>query len=72
MPVWVEVALTELRLAHPSWGPRRLSFELARRGSPVSESAAYRALARLNLIDPAARRPREVTSRGVVCEPTTA
>ncbi len=55
----VEVALTELRLAHPSWGPRRLSFELAKRGWPVSESAAYRALARLNLIDPAARRPRD-------------
>ena len=59
MPAVAEVALVELRLAHPSWGPRRLSFELARRGSPVSESAAYRALARLNLIDPAARRPRD-------------
>src|SRR5215471_17648033 len=60
MPAAVEVALVELRLAHPSWGPRRLSFELATRGvSPaVSESAAYRALTRLNLIDPAARRPR--------------
>jgi transposase len=56
----VEVALAELRLAHPSWGPRRLVFELDRRGAgPVSESAAYRALVRLNLIDPAARRPRD-------------
>jgi hypothetical protein len=35
-------------------------FELAKRGvGPVSESAAYRALVRLNLIDPAARRPRD-------------
>jgi hypothetical protein len=35
-------------------------FELAKRDvSPVSESAAYRALVRLNLIDPAARRPRD-------------
>jgi transposase len=59
MPSAVEVALAELRLAHPSWGPRRLSFELARRGSSVSESAAYRALVRLNLVDPAARRPRD-------------
>ena len=60
MPAAVEVALVELRLAHPSWGPRRLSFELAKRGRPaVSESAAYRALVRLNLIDPAARRPRD-------------
>ena len=59
MPAAVEVALVELRLAHPSWGPRRLSFELAKHGASVSESAAYRALARLNLIDPGARRPRD-------------
>src|ERR1700761_1517483 len=59
MPAAVEVALVELRLAHPSWGPRRLSFELSRRGQVVSQSAAYRALVRLNLIDAAARRPRD-------------
>lgn len=59
MPAVAEVALVELRLAHPFWGPRRLSFELAKRGHPVSESSAYRALARLNLVDPAARRPRD-------------
>jgi transposase InsO family protein len=59
MPAEVEVRLVELRVAHPSWGPRRLSYELGRRGWVVSESAAYRALARLNLVDPAARRPRD-------------
>ena len=59
MPAEVEVALVEVRLGHPSWGPRRLSFELTRRGMAVSESAAYRALTRLNLVDPAARRPRD-------------
>jgi transposase InsO family protein len=61
MPAAVEVALVELRLAHPSWGARRLRFELSKRGvAPVvSESAVYRALARLNLIDPGARRPRD-------------
>jgi transposase InsO family protein len=59
MPAPVEVALVDLRVAHPSWGPRRLSFELGKRGHAVSESAAYRALARLNLVDPAARRPRD-------------
>ena len=59
MPARVEVALVELRLAHPCWGPRRLSFELAKGGMSVSESAAYRALVRLNLIDPTARRPRD-------------
>lgn len=59
MPAAVEVALVEMRMAHPSWGPRRLSFELAKRGLAVTESAAYRALVRLNLIDPGARRPRD-------------
>ena len=60
MPAEVEVALVDLRLAHPSWGPRRLVFELAEAGvAVVSESAAYRALVRLSLIDPAARRPRD-------------
>jgi transposase InsO family protein len=57
----VEVVVAELRRAHPSWGPRRLVFELGRRGvEPVpSESGVYRALVRLSLIDPAARRPRD-------------
>jgi len=53
--------LAELRRAHPSWGPKRLVFELGAGGVvPVpSESAVYRALVRLNLIDPDARRPRD-------------
>ena len=61
MPSEVEVALAEMRRAHPGWGPRRLVFELSRRGvDPVpSEAAVYRALVRLNMIDPAARRPRD-------------
>jgi transposase InsO family protein len=61
MPAEVEVALVQMRRAQPSWGPRRLVFELARAGVvPVpSESGVYRALARLGLIDPAARRPRD-------------
>src|SRR3954452_5439398 len=42
----VEVAIARMRTAHPSWGPRRLSFELARSGLLVSESAVYRALVR--------------------------
>jgi transposase InsO family protein len=61
MPSPVEVALAELRRAHRGWGPRRLVFELAKSGvEPVpSESGVYRALVRLNLIDPEARRPRD-------------
>ena len=59
MPALVEVALVEVRVAHPSWGPRRLVFELGKRDLEVSESAVYRALVRLGLIDPDARRPRD-------------
>jgi transposase InsO family protein len=61
MAASVEVALAELRRAHPGWGPRRLLFELAKREvAPLpSESGVYRALVRLNLIDPEARRPRD-------------
>lgn len=57
----VEVMLAELRRAHPGWGPRRLVFELTKRGvEPVpSQAGVYRALVRLNLIDPEARRPRD-------------
>jgi transposase InsO family protein len=60
MPAVVEAALLELRRSRPYWGPRRLVFELARRGvRPVpSESAAYRALVRAAMIDPALRDKR--------------
>jgi transposase InsO family protein len=61
MTASVEVALAELRRAHPGWGPRRLLFELAKlEVAPLpSESGVYRALVRLNLIDPEARRRRD-------------
>jgi len=61
MPTDVEVVLAELRRAHPSWGPKRLVFELARREVDPLPSVAgvYRALVRLNLIDPDGRRPRD-------------
>ena len=57
----VEVAVAQMRQAHPGWGPRRLAFELAKAGvEPApSESAIYRALVRLNLIDPSGRRRRD-------------
>ena len=55
-----EVAIARMRASHPSWGPRRLVFELATAGAePVpSESAVYRCLVRLSLIDPSGRRRR--------------
>jgi hypothetical protein len=60
MDAQVEALLLELRRSRPYWGPRRLVFELTKRGAcPVpSESAAYRALVRAALIDPARRDRR--------------
>jgi transposase InsO family protein len=60
MPAAAEAVLLELRRSRPYWGPRRLVFELTRRGvRPVpSESAAYRALLRAGMIDPALRDRR--------------
>lgn len=57
MPAEVEAAAAEMRRAHRGWGPRRITFELARRGvAPVpSESAVYRALKRGGLIEPDGR-----------------
>ena len=57
----VEALVATMRTVHPGWGPRRVVFELARAGvEPMpSESAVYRALVRLNLIDPASRRRRD-------------
>ncbi len=56
----VEVELAVLRRRRPSWGPRCLAHELAHAviGPVPSESAVCRALVRLSLIDPEARRPR--------------
>jgi transposase InsO family protein len=56
-----EAAVATLRSSHPAWGPRRLVHELARSGFEdlPSESAVYRALVRLNLIDPTGRRRRD-------------
>jgi transposase InsO family protein len=60
MPAAVEVALLELRRSRPYWGAKRLVFELAKRNvSPLpSESAAYRALVRAQMIDPNLRDRR--------------
>jgi transposase InsO family protein len=60
MPATVEATLLELRRSRPYWGPRRLVFELAKRKvSPLpSESAAYRALVRAQMIDPNLRDRR--------------
>jgi transposase InsO family protein len=54
----VEIEVLEARRAHPGWGPKRIAHELGRRGLVVSQSAAYRALRRANLIEPGGRRRR--------------
>jgi transposase InsO family protein len=55
----VEAVICELRRAHRRWGPRRLVFELDRRGYPgVFRSTVYRVLVRCQLIEPVSRRRR--------------
>ena len=56
----VEVRVLELRRAHPFWGPRRITVELARAGfEPLpSESAVYRCLVRAGVIAPVRRHRR--------------
>ena len=55
----VEAVICDLRGAHRQWGPRRLVFELGRRGHPgVSRSTVYRVLVRHGMIEPVPRRRR--------------
>jgi transposase len=60
MPAEVEAVLLELRRSRPYWGPRRLVFELGKRGVRAlpSGSAVYRALVRAQMIDPHLRDRR--------------
>jgi len=54
----VEELVCELRRGHPKWGPRRLVFEMGRRGRRVTRSSVYRALVRNGLVEPKSRRRR--------------
>jgi transposase InsO family protein len=59
IPAEVEEAICELRRAHPKWGPRRLVFEMGRRGyGQVTRSSVYRTLVRNGLVEPKSRRRR--------------
>jgi transposase InsO family protein len=59
IPARVEALICELRRAHRRWGPRRLVFEMERRGYPgLSRSTVYRVLVRHRLIEPVPRRRR--------------
>lgn len=60
MSVEIEVAVLEMRRAHPTWGAKRIVFELGKqRCDPPSESSVYRALRRAGVIDPNTRRRRK-------------
>jgi transposase InsO family protein len=60
----VEAVICDLRTAHRDWGPRRLVFELERRGHPGgSRSTVYRVLVRRHLIEPVSRRRRRDSCR---------
>jgi transposase len=59
IPAEVEELICELRRAHPKWGPRRLVFEMGRRGhGTVTRSTVYRTLVRNGLIESMSRRRR--------------
>ena len=59
IPAEVESAVCELRRAHPRWGPKRLVFEMDRRGhGMVTRSTVYRVLVRNGLVEPKSRRRR--------------
>ena len=59
IPAELESAVCELRRAHPRWGPKRLVFEMGRRGlGTVTRSTVYRVLVRNQLIEPRSRRRR--------------
>src|SRR5258707_215775 len=67
IPAELESAICELRRAHRKWGPKRLVFEMGRRGlGTVARSTVYRVLVRNQLIEPPSRRrgPGSRTTRG--------
>src|SRR5262249_30961183 len=56
IPAEVEGLICELRRGHARWGPRRLVFEMGRRGHQVTRSTVYRTLVRNGLVEPKPRR----------------
>jgi transposase len=65
MPPDLESAICELRRAHPRWGPKRLVFEMGRRGyGTVTRYTAYRVLVRNGLIEPRSAAAEGRTTSG--------
>ena len=61
MSAEIDVLICEMRRRNPLWGPKRISYELEKKGVEVlpSLSGIYRALKRAELIDPKARKRRD-------------
>jgi Homeodomain-like domain len=57
IPAEVEELICELRRSYSKWGPRRLVFEVGRRGHQVTRFSVYRALVRNGLIQRTAFPP---------------
>jgi transposase InsO family protein len=49
VPAHVERSVLAMALSWPTWGPNRLSAQLARQGIEIAPSTVYRALRRVNL-----------------------
>jgi transposase len=62
IPAEVEEVICELRRGHPKWGPRRLVFEMGRRGHQVTRSTVYRTLVRNGLAEP---KPSAAQAQGL-------
>jgi transposase InsO family protein len=59
IPAQIEELICELWRGHPKWGPRRLVFEMGRRGyGQVTRSTVYRTLVRNGLVEAKWRRRR--------------
>ncbi len=68
----VEALICDLRGSHRRWGPRRLVFELGKRGHPdISRSTVYRVLVRHGMLEPVPRRRRRDQYRRCPRHPAT-
>lgn len=58
-PPSLELVICRMRVAHPSWGPRRIRAEIARAGGqPPAKSTIGRILVRNGLVSPTPRKRR--------------
>jgi Homeodomain-like domain len=65
LPAATEALVCELRRAHPRWGARRITFEVAQRGAdrPPSRATVHRVLERNGMVVPQAQRHKRKYKR---------